>query len=303
MNEHIVGIETLEALNMEELTTEITLKNGDVTTTLKLISAEWDTPKTLNLSLSSPAGKSVGAITACNIKNAVNCSTILEKLCSLRQTVSAYRAKELRKQQKHREERKRKAEAGAALVNPVLKVSGDSSASASASDSSDSNSEKSMVIIEDYASATKKKRKKRNNEEDKAGNGDKHKRMSKRKRKKPEGPAALGQGQIAAEKTLSLAQVLNKMADADLQAATAAVPRVGTVMEIKAWEFLTDRNSFKDESEELRNKNQKILQDQGAKDPSDLRLMGTQLLENMAKDLKGVPARAVRKVIETCSQE
>lgn len=290
LDTHISAIEGSEKLDMEELRNNILLKSGETTTSLALIAAEWDVQKSLGIVVPAPANKSVAAITASTIKTATDFTNILVQMCSVRVTVAKYKAKEYKKFEMVQLDRKRKADAGDALVDPVvLDISSD--------DDCENNSNGESEEVE----PTFEKEYKKGSKKAKRAKGSKPKSNKKRK---PEGPVTLGQGQTAGgEKSVSLAQVLNRFVEADLKAATAAAPRIGDPMEIKAWEFLGMKESFTGDSEDLCNKTQNILLEQGAKDPTDLRLMGRKFLQQISADLKGVPARAVLKVRETCSQE
>lgn len=288
LHTHISVIEDIVQLNLEEVHAPIEITNDQgVTTTIELVSAEYDTQKNLGLVLPAALNKSVAAVNACAIKNENDTMDVLSNLIVIREAVVKFRGKESKKLEKEREHKKRKNEAGEALVNPAISLMGTSS------DSNESASDEDSEQHEPPAKQAKKAKDKKKAIKDpkKAG-----------KKRKPEGPP-LGQGQATGSSALSLAQVINKAIDADIQAATAAAPRAGDPMEIKAWDFLSDVKSYTGDSAELLEKTKTVLSNEGAQGPTDLRLMGKKLLEIMAVDLKGVPAKALRKVKETCSQE
>ena len=201
LDTHISNIEASEtSLNMDELREDIVLKNGDITQSLELIAAEWDVQKYLNLVLPAPASKAVHAITASAIKNAVDCKSVLEKLCSLRQIVTAFKLKEKKKLEKIQEDRKRKRAAEVDLVNPELESSVDESETASSSSNDDD---------EESESQSTPKKPKKDSKKNKKGKDKKPKKSKKQKqkKKKPEGPTTLGEGQTT-EKTVSQVIIL-----------------------------------------------------------------------------------------------
>ncbi|KAJ1428279.1 hypothetical protein B484DRAFT_431287 [Ochromonadaceae sp. CCMP2298] len=269
LNIHISDIEASgQAINLEEIEADITLAGGGGTcTTLELDSAELDA-----------------------IKNATDTLNIIVQLCSLRQKVAAYKAKEHQKVLKDRADKKRKRVAGDKLVNADISEDEkqDQSDDEGHSDSDDSDEGTTTAQARGGKKAAGKKAK-----------------ATPRKKNKAEGPPKLGQGQTNGEKVLTLAQVMNRMVDSDIaeSKSSSSAPREGGPLEIKAWDFLFDTTSFLEDSQDLCDYAKTKLKNFGAKGPSDLVLMGKLELFGLAQNLKGVPAKALCKVGAMCSQD
>lgn len=299
LNMHIAAIESSERVNMDELDNEIELSCGGKSSTLELVKSEWDAQRELGLTLPPSASKSIPAIRANDIKNAADLVSLFRQLCALRGAVSKYKYEKLKKERRESDKKKRKEAAAHALVDPGKSSSDDDD---SVSDASDSNSEPNPRTIAGSSNQSGS-----HNNSKKNKNKKQQQKQQKKKRRVAEGPAGIGQGQTEGTKSASLADMLNKVIESDIarSSATAAssAPRDGNPQEIKAWDFIRNKTSYKDESEVLCAQAQAKLAEEGAQGPSDLPMLGKKVLENFASNLKSIPAKTVLKISECCSQE